>query len=242
MTGYLQATALAITLMILGAFPVAACAAGLKDGTKTGTDTVLPRDALKGIPEETTQALIVTNDNPASFSARLHVARREGGLWRTAMPPIEAVIGQKGFAPEGEKKEGDGRTPSGVYGLTRAFGYTGELSTRMAYAVVTEDDIWVDDPASPDYNKWVKRGSTKALSFEEMKRGDHLYKYAIIVEYNTRPVVSGRGSAIFFHIWRGPGQPTTGCIAMEEGDLKKILEWLDPQSSPVAVLGTYGAP
>jgi L,D-peptidoglycan transpeptidase YkuD (ErfK/YbiS/YcfS/YnhG family) len=84
----------------------------------------------------------------------------------------------------------------------------------------------------------VKRGSTRASSYEVMRRDDDLYKYGIIVEYNTDPVIKGYGSAIFFHLWRGKEAPTEGCVALSEENLTRILRWLNPEARPLAVLGT----
>jgi L,D-peptidoglycan transpeptidase YkuD (ErfK/YbiS/YcfS/YnhG family) len=96
----------------------------------------------------------------------------------------------------------------------------------------------VDDPASPDYNQWTKRGVTEALSFEELRRADGLYEIGVIVGYNRRPAKSGLGSAIFFHVWAGEGIPTSGCVATSREDLLTILSWLDPLKNPVAILGS----
>ena len=74
----------------------------------------------------------------------------------------------------------------------------------MPYRQVSDEDIWVDDVNSVDYNQLVKKGSTDAVSFEKMRRDDVLYKYGIIVNYNVNPVIKGYGSAIFFHVWKGP--------------------------------------
>ena len=53
-----------------------------------------------------------------------------GGTWR---PDREGNIGKGGFAPPGEKREGDGRTPSGLFGLGCAFGYPPSVDTGMSY-------------------------------------------------------------------------------------------------------------
>ena len=37
--------------------------------------------------------------------------------WRKILGPWPVVVGRNGFAPRGSKREGDGRTPSGVYAL-----------------------------------------------------------------------------------------------------------------------------
>lgn len=194
--------------------------------------------SLAVLARGSSQVLVVTGDDPSRFRATLHVFEKTGAGWRYAFPPVPALIGQKGFAPPGEKREGDLRTPSGVFPLRRTFGYDHEIRSRMPYRRVGKDDLWVDDASSPDYNRWVRRGETSASSFEVMRLDDDRYKYVIVMEYNTDPVVPGAGSAIFIHVRRGENLPTLGCVALSEGDILKILAWLDPQASPVAVLGT----
>ena len=70
-----------------------------------------------------------------------------------------------------------------------------------------------------------------------MKRDDNLYKYGIVIEYNTDPVIKGNGSAIFLHIWKNESIPTAGCVAVSEENLIKIIEWLDPVASPLIITG-----
>jgi L,D-peptidoglycan transpeptidase YkuD (ErfK/YbiS/YcfS/YnhG family) len=98
-------------------------------------------------------------------------------------------------------------------------------------------DIWVDDPQADDYNRWTKIQETKAASYEMMKREDNQYKYGIVIEYNTDPIIKGNGSAIFLHIWKGEGIPTAGCVAVSEEDIVKILDWLDPVAAPLIFIG-----
>ena len=105
-------------------------------------------------------------------TALLYALEKRGDSWRTAFPPLPALIGKNGFAPPGEKKEGDVRTPSGVFALKRAFGYAAEIDTRLSYRQAGDDDIWVDDCNSPDYNRWGRKGETSATSFEQMKLND----------------------------------------------------------------------
>ena len=111
------------------------------------------------------------------------------------------------------------------------------LGRKMPYRQALVDDIWVDDPNADDYNRWVKKDVTHAKSYEKMKRDDNLYKYGIVIEYNTNPVIKGNGSAIFFHVWGGEGVTTEGCVAVSEEDIVKILAWLDPQASPIIIMG-----
>jgi L,D-peptidoglycan transpeptidase YkuD (ErfK/YbiS/YcfS/YnhG family) len=117
------------------------------------------------------------------------------------------------------------------------FGYDVTIGTQMPYRQALDDDVWVDDPNSGDYNRWVKKLETHAASYETMKREDNLYKYGVVIEYNTDPVIKGNGSAIFLHIRKGEGIPTAGCVAVSEEDIIKILGWLDPAAAPLIITG-----
>jgi L,D-peptidoglycan transpeptidase YkuD (ErfK/YbiS/YcfS/YnhG family) len=189
------------------------------------------------VPVGSDQVLLVIGETLTSPPARIYLIEKIKGRWKPVDGPIEATAGRDGFALPGEKKEGDGQTPIGFYPLELAFGYAREISTKMAYRQALDDDVWVDDTNSPDYNRWVRRGETSAASFEQMRRKDNLYKYGIVIGYNKNPVVKGRGSAIFFHVWKGREEPTAGCIAMPEESLLRILGWLDPSANPLVVIG-----
>jgi L,D-peptidoglycan transpeptidase YkuD (ErfK/YbiS/YcfS/YnhG family) len=107
----------------------------------------------------------------------------------------------------------------------------------MPYIVLAPEMIWIDDARSDRYNTLAEKRGGEGLSYEIMRRADDLYKYGIVVEYNTRAIVQGAGSAIFFHIWRSPATPTEGCIAATEPDIARMLRWLDPAQHPLAVIG-----
>jgi len=57
-----------------------------------------------------------------------------------------------------------------------------------------------------------------------------------VIEFNTRPVVPGRGSGIFLHTQTGG--PTIGCISLWKAQLRTVLRWLRPGDSPVITIGT----
>lgn len=147
--------------------------------------------------------------------------------WFRLFGPVPAVFGRNGIAPAGEKREGDGRTPSGIFTLTECFGYNDTAPVHLRYAQVTDSDIWIDDTNHPDYNRWTQLPTT-ATSYENLRRNDELYRYAIVIDYNRAPVVAGAGSAIFIHIRRSDGRPTAGCIALAEDDLLALLGRLYP--------------
>ena len=54
------------------------------------------------------------------------------------------------------------------------------------------------------------------------------------------PVVKGRGSAVFLHIWRAQDSSTSGCTAMSEQNIQDVITWLDPKLNPILVQSPRG--
>jgi L,D-peptidoglycan transpeptidase YkuD (ErfK/YbiS/YcfS/YnhG family) len=181
------------------------------------------------------QLIFATNRDFTSSVVTIHAVEKDNSEWRLVFPAFTGSVGEKGFAAIGDKREGDAKSPSGVFPLGIAFGYNPSVVTKMPYRQATEEDFWVDDVNSEDYNKWVK-GKPNAASWEKMKRDDDQYKYGVVIEYNTNPIVKGKGSAIFLHVWRDGG-PTLGCVSMPEEMVLKILGWLDPAKKPLIIMG-----
>jgi L,D-peptidoglycan transpeptidase YkuD (ErfK/YbiS/YcfS/YnhG family) len=185
---------------------------------------------------ESEQLIFATNRDSSSVFVTIHALERNNGVWRLVFPSFPGLIGEMGFAAMDNKREGDGKSPSGVFPLGIAFGYDPSVETKMPYKQATDDDFWVDDVNSEDYNKWIK-GEPKAASWEKMKRDDDQYKYGVVIEYNMHPIVKGKGSAIFLHVWK-PGESTLGCVSMSEEMILRILGWLDPVKKPLIIMGT----
>ncbi|UQZ36463.1 hypothetical protein C2I18_24755 [Paenibacillus sp. PK3_47] len=182
------------------------------------------------------QTVVVTARTAKSQTGLLTLYEKRDGKWSPALAGIPVTLGRGGT---GKIREGDGRTPSGVYPLGPAFG-TGDApgNLKLEYTKTTSKDFWIDDPASEQYNQWVTYDGHPGLRWSSYERLQHpLYKYAVVIGYNTAPVVSGKGSAIFLHIWKGANQPTAGCIAMSESNLLKLMALLDPAKSPSIAIG-----
>ena len=203
--------------------------------------SIVTPHALQGLDGSIHQAIVVhpVKNNPDQV--QLSAWQRQGTGWQRRFF-ISAVIGRNGLAAAGEKKEGDGKTPSGIYPLGPAFGYASSIDTGLLYRQAKDSDFWVDDIKSPQYNQWVS-AMPVAGSFERMKRADNLYQYGVIIGYNMpdplkagRGAIPGAGSAIFMHVWRGYNSPTSGCVALNQRALRKILHWLDRQYQPVIIL------
>ena len=134
---------------------------------------------------------------------------------------------------------GDHRAPAGVFWLESGFGTKAVAVANFPCRRTTEADRWVDDAASAHYNQWVSLDDPAIRrdwkSAEVLRRQDGIYDLAIVVGHNRGPVRKGRGSAIFVHAWYGPGRSTIGCTAMEKGQVRSLLEWLDAAKAPVLV-------
>lgn len=184
------------------------------------------------------QLLVATADSRETSQVTLYTLERTTRGWELRSGPLPAIIGRNGFAPLGEKREGDGRVPTGYFPLESAFGYGPSIDSTMPYRQATENDLWVDDVNSPDYNTWVKQGETSATSFEVMKLADIRYNYGIVTGYNRNPIIKGYGSGIFVHVWLEDGYTTSGCVAFEQTELVKVLAWLNPARQPHILMGT----
>jgi L,D-peptidoglycan transpeptidase YkuD (ErfK/YbiS/YcfS/YnhG family) len=151
-----------------------------------------------------------------------------GGRWRRVLGPWTARLGNGGLAPPGQKREGDGRTPSGTYGFGFFFGTKPNPGVAFPYRQSQPYDMWDDDPASPRYNEWVDdRTQDPGADPEPMFVSG--YDYGAVIAYNTAGT-PGLGSAIFLHV--NIGQATTGCVTLPAGELLTVLRWLRPADSP----------
>ena len=204
-----------------------------------------------------TQMVVVTTPDWNSPQATLQrFERAQSGDWRPMGKPFTVMVGRTGLgwgaglitvggryrnADDPVKKESDGKAPAGVFRLSKAFGYAPqeEPGWKMPYVNITPSIQCVDDVDSKFYNTLVDITKISpdwgSHENEQMRRSDDLYRWGILVDHNANPPVPGKGSCIFMHIWRGPGQPTVGCTAMPAQQLESLLSWLDPARKPLLV-------
>ena len=163
---------------------------------------------------------------------------RHGSAWGSGLHPATDVDAGP------VKREGDGRSPAGVFALGTAFGYAGQASTGLPYAQMQSDSWCMDVPDSPLYNRIVDArevgqaaaaGSTEPMRLDLHRQGDPRYRLGLVIEHNADSVPRA-GSCIFAHLWRTPGEVTAGCTAMADADMEALLAWLDADQSPRFVL------
>jgi len=186
--------------------------------------------------ENVGQLLIVYNEKPKNFSAVFVALEKRENKWIVKQQPIAAGIGKNGFALPNQKIEGDGKSPTGIFKLGKLFSYEKQTHTLLENKQTTEDDKWIDDVDSPDYNKHIV-GPTNAKSYENLLLNTDVYKYCMVIEYNTNPVVKEKGSAIFFHLSKKENSFTAGCVSIKEEYMKLMVNWLDPKQNPSIIMG-----
>jgi L,D-peptidoglycan transpeptidase YkuD (ErfK/YbiS/YcfS/YnhG family) len=199
-------------------------------------DALIIAENNKNQLENVRQLLVVYNEKQESFMAVFVALEKKDNKWIVKLNPIKAGIGKKGFALPQTKIEGDGKSPTGIFKLGKLFSYKKQLTTLLENKQTTKEDKWIDDPNSVDYNKYVN-GVTDAKSFENLLLKNDAYKYCEVIEYNTHPIIKGKGSAIFLHLCTKNPCYTEGCVAIEEAYMNLLVNWLDPKLNPTIIMG-----
>lgn len=184
------------------------------------------------------QLLVVFNETAESSLAVLVALEKKGNKWQAVTEPMQAGIGRKGFATPGAKREGDNQSPTGLFRLGQLFCYYKNVDTRIPFIQSTPEDKWIDDPNSSDYNRYI-RGTTQAKSYEKLLLKGNDYRYCMVIEYNTNPIIKGNGSAIFLHLSEYETiNSSSGCVVLLQKDMEKLLKWMNPESKPSILMGT----
>ena len=205
-------------------------------------------DPLRG----SRQLLLVLTDGWDAVDGTMQRLERSSGdgPWRPVGPAVPVVVGRSGLAwgrgvaslpgPGPVKREGDGKSPAGVFRLSTAFGQTPDSPSawNLPYRYLGDDVECVDDARSAFYNRLTTRREAAQADWSSSEKmwQEPLYKWGVVVDHNAPPQVqSAGGSCIFLHIWRGPGRGTAGCTAMEESALTTTMAWLAPKPAPLLV-------
>ena len=166
-------------------------------------------------------ALLVTGNAPNA----LLVGAAGEALWGGRR--MRCAIGAGGIV--GDKREGDGATPAGVWPMREVLFRPDRLAsvaTLLPLRALTPQDGWCDDPADPAYNRLVHL--PYPAHHEELWLASRVYDVIVPLGYNDAPVVPGRGSAIFLHVARADFVPTAGCVALALPELLTVLRQARP--------------
>ena len=146
----------------------------------------------------------------------------------------EQIISTPGYIGKlgmGKTREGDAKTPQGVFHFTKAFGIADDPGCKgFEYLKVTDDLYWSGDVRDGyHYNEMV---NIKDLPDLDTENSEHIvdynvhYQYCLNIGYNEEGV-AGLGSAIFLHCLAPEKPYTGGCVAIPQEKLETVLRNVD---------------
>ncbi len=205
------------------------------------------------LPSGSSQCVVGVSDGWDSTHVTLSYFEKKGGSWQQTGGEWKGRLGSKGLVwgrglhpnPPGArlKKEGDGRSPAGVFDIGGVWGAHKSVKKhpKTFYHQVTPRDLWVEDGSSKHYNQFLTLDHEPSTAWEkkaQMKQNDYPQSLKMFIAHNAFPnVVPNGGSSIFFHIWRREGAAATaGCTTMVEAKLRELIATVDPARRPLYVL------
>lgn len=159
-------------------------------------------------------------------SAKMDVWQRTEAGWQPIGVGIPAHVGSAGMTPQ--SKDGYPATPMGIFTLDYVFGTASPPGGGLQYLQVGSDDWWDGDDNSPTFN--THQHCRKAQCHFDTSASENLdipeYVHSVVMGVNTRERIPGNGAGFFLHAT--DGGPTAGCVAIDDGTLVKIIQWLRP--------------
>jgi L,D-peptidoglycan transpeptidase YkuD (ErfK/YbiS/YcfS/YnhG family) len=136
---------------------------------------------------------------------------------------FKCALGKSGI---GKKEiEGDNITPRGTFNIIKIY-YRNDrikkLSSQFKLIKITKKMGWCDDPNSKKYNQLIKL-PTK-YRHEILYKMENIYDLILVLNYNMKPRIKNKGSAIFIHVAKKNYKKTAGCIALKKAHLIDLVK------------------
>jgi len=201
------------------------------------------------------QVVLVTASSTSSTSGTLRSFARQGREWVLVQKPTPVFFGRGGLVPAQLRKQSSGTTPMGTFNLISAFGRSANPGAKLPYVHVDQNDAWTYNPEVPSTYNLFQNVDRTWKSYG--KYVEHLwalgpqYDYVVVTDFNkpagavyatprgvnrtSSPADTKRGGGIFLHVSKGI--PTVGCISMAKNVMRSLLNWLDPKSKPIVIIG-----
>ena len=143
---------------------------------------------------------------------------------------FKCSIGKKGVC--NKKVEGDLTTPKGIFNLGNIYYRSDRVQkpfSKLKSISIKKNMGWCDDSNSKFYNKLIKIKKNLKISHEKLYRKDHKYDFFIPINYNVKPSIKKKGSAIFIHLTKNYHK-TAGCIAISKKDFLILLKIINSRT------------
>jgi len=189
---------------------------------------------------------------------------KQRGIMQAGNLRLPCVFGRGGLSPR--KREGDNATP--LAGMAILAGFCKKRQSLLPpcglrLRRLRADDGWCDAPADANYNRPVRLPYKS--SAERLARADNIYNIAFVLDWNMKPRIKGRGSAVFLHLARAKNltdteapaghcnskaaqaparhshatsrfHPTAGCIALPWQAMRQLIPLLH-KGTLITILG-----
>lgn len=203
------------------------------------------------ILSQSKQLMVVTTSDWNANTGQMQRFERKNtkSPWIAVGDPLPVAVGKKGLAwsalgPEGSngfvKKEGDRKTPAGIFTIGTAFGFgPGYIKNiKLPYQQLVQTSICVNDPTSKYYNHIVNTAKIKKPDWKDAETIRQMpeYMWGMVINYNTQKPVPGAGSCEFIHIWKQPTKAGRGGVALAENNVEELITWVNPAKKPVIVI------
>lgn len=178
---------------------------------------------VKNLPaaQNATQLFVVAQIGEKTTAWISMHEKDSNGNWQQIMT-TPGLIGKNGL---GKTREGDNKTPVGIFHFTKAFGIAPDPGCMFQYTQVDENIYWSGD-WNYKYNQMVDVRENPAF---DTANSEHIidyktyYNYCLNISYNEGGV-AGAGSAIFLHCF-GPAKTWSGgCVAIPEEKMLFVMQ------------------
>ena len=168
---------------------------------------------------QSVEQIVITKRQKSLFTGTVHVGQKH----------FVCKIGRGGI--KHKSREGDGITPVGCwamsYFLYRPDKFLKPKSGLPGFPILASDS-WCDISDSRRYNQPINFSLPNTS--EALWRKDNLYDVIIVLNHNSLPFISGKGSAVFIHLCHSATEFTQGCIALELADMINLLAISGPKT------------
>ncbi|GAA1962274.1 L,D-transpeptidase family protein [Nocardioides panacihumi] len=228
-----------LALLVAGlllAVDLVAPAGPARAAVTTGSTAGVPAFA-SAVPAGTTQ--VVRTISSRRWCRKVYCSvtqawQKDAGRWRLVRQ-FRSTIGSKGW---GKQREGDRRSPVGVYDIKVTFTTGTRAPGPMPWRRRRPTSI-VSDTPGPDYNTWLEVPGVRSGDRPSMRWGWVVdYNHVRLTPRQGPQPVAGKGSGIFYHTSK-PGHrwaPTAGCTQVgNPRNMRWLVRWLRPAANPRVV-------
>ena len=145
---------------------------------------------------------------------------------------VPCTVGAGGLVPASLKREGDRRTPIGIYPLRYGLfdlAAVPDFPRDLAFPFVPLSDDMMWEEEGRDYNRLVfSEDGERSDARLTRRRAEGLFDIIIPIGFNDAVPELGRGSAIFIHAARPDMSGTAGCVSIPRKCMPELVRRLRP--------------